>query len=555
MIVAQILYNISTYYVKFLVDAANSPSTDPFTYVNIIAGFVMIQIVGLVVSVFAWTVTDLYILSGARDLRIEVLSHLHDLDFSYHANKKSGSLISMIRRGDGAFFSFNHEINREILMIVVDFIFIVVAFLALDGRLTLVVVLSVLIMLLLTRFLLTRNIRARAKFNEVEDHISGIIADNLINFETVKFFAKERFEYQRLVKTFKKWYRRVWGYTYSFREIEVVTSTLIITSMAVIFAICLQLMRSGQFDNGEFVLVITFTVRFYPQMFNLIFRLREIAKNHTDLEKYLNILDLEPQVKDKEDAAILTKATGKIEFKNVVFGYKEENKVINGLDLTIAPNESVALVGTSGAGKSTIVKLLLRFYDLNSGQILIDGVNIADVTKSSLRAQIGLVPQEPVLFNDTIGYNLGYPRPGISKKKIEEAARLANLNDFINKLSEGYDTEVGERGIKLSGGQKQRLAIARVFLADTPIVVFDEATSQLDSFSEKLIQDAFWRIAKDKTTIIIAHRLSTVMRADRIIVINEGKIVEEGDHQSLSRKKGGLYKGLWDMQRGGLLLE
>lgn len=555
IIIAQVLYNLSTYYIKFLTDAVNTPNTDPLTYVNIIAGFIGVQVVGMVVGVFAWTVTDIYILQGARDLRIEVLTHLHDLDFAYHANKKSGSLISMIRRGDGAFFSFNHEINRELLMILVDFLFIVFAFAALDYRLTLVVLISVLIMLSLTRYLLARNIKARRYFNKVEDDISGIIADNLINFETVKFFAKEKFEHNRLIDKFKEWYRRVWSYTYSFREIEVVTSTLIIISMAVIFVICLDLMQKGIFNNGDFILVITFTVKFYPQMYNLIFRLREIAKNHTDLEKYLNVLDLKPDVQDKHNARELGNVVGRIEFKDIEFAYKQGNDIIKGLNLKIEPNQSVALVGTSGAGKSTLVKLLLRFYDIQKGSILVDGIDISDVTKSSLRAQIGLVPQEPVLFNDTIGYNIAYPNPNVSKQRIIEAARLANLNDFIEKLPDKYETEVGERGIKLSGGQKQRLAIARVFLADTPVVVFDEATSQLDSFSEKLIQDAFWRIAKNKTTIIIAHRLSTVMRADRIIVIDKGLIAEEGTHQELTKKKGGLYKSLWDMQRGGLLVE
>lgn len=552
---AQIAYNLATYYVKFLVDVANTPNTDPMAYVNVIAGYVVIEVIGMIISLFAWTTTDNYIFKAGRDLRIDVLSHLHDLDFSYHANKKSGSLISMMRRGDGAFFSFSHELNREILVIFVDFVFVILAFSVLDLRLTAVIFISVLVILFSTKFLLKRNITARIKFNKVDDELSGIIADNLINFETVKFFSKERFERKRLTERFKEWLRRVWAYSFTFRQIDIVTSTLIIASIAIIFSICLQLMQVGEFTNGEFVLVITFTGRFYPQMFNLIFRLRELAKHHTDLEKYLNILDIEPDVKDKKDAFTLAKLTGRIEFKNVVFGYKNSNRVIDGLDFTIEPNQSIALVGTSGAGKSTLVKLLLRFYDVDSGEILVDGINIADVTKSSLRAQVGLVPQEPILFNDTIGFNIAYPKPTVTLNRIKQAARLANLNDFIEKLPDKYDTEVGERGIKLSGGQKQRLAIARVFLADTPVVIFDEATSQLDSFSEKLIQDAFWRIAKDKTTIIIAHRLSTVMRADRIIVLDNGKIAEEGTHEELSRRKGGVYKGLWDMQRGGLLVE
>ena len=555
LIISQIIYNFGNYYVQYLVDAANTPHTAPYDFINIIAAFIAIMLFSMVLSTIAWTVSDNNSFKSGRDLRIKVLSQLHDLDFAYHANKKSGSLISLIRRGDGAFFSFYHELNKEILLIIVDFVFIIIAFASIDFRFVAIILVSVVFMLISTVFLLRENIKSRAKFNKTEDDISGIIADNLINFETVKFFAKEKFERHRLVKKFQEWLANLWGYSFSFRLIGIVISLIEVFSMALIFYVCVSLFQAGDLTNGAFVLVITFTIRFYPQMFNLIFRLREIAKNHTDLEKYMNILDIEPQIKDSKASIDLKKAKGAIEFKNVFFGYKPQNRVLEGFDLSIKPHESVAFVGTSGAGKTTLVKLLLRFYDIDSGEILIDGINIKDIKKSSLRANIGLVPQEPVLFNDTIKYNISYPKNNISMDEIEKAARHANLNDFINKLPEKYETEVGERGIKLSGGQKQRLAIARAFLADTSVVVFDEATSQLDSFSEKLIQDAFWRVAKNKTSIIIAHRLSTVMRADRIIVLQNGKIVEEGTHKQLSSRKNGVYKGLWEMQRGGMLVE
>ncbi len=555
LIISEIIYNFANYFVQNLVDAVNVPNNGIFNFVNVIAGFIGISLLAMVISTVAWTISDVNLFKGARDLRIQVLSHLQDLDFAYHANKKSGSLISLIRRGDGAFFSFYHELNKETLIIIVDFVFIVVAFAQIDYRFVLIILFSVATMLISTFFLLRENIKARTKFNKTEDDISGIIADNLINFETVKFFAKERFERNRLVTKFKEWLANIWGYSFTYRLIGIAINLIEIFSMAFIFYVCVIMSQAGELTNGAFVLVITFTLRFYPQMFSLIFRLREIAKNHTDLEKYMNILDMEPEIKDLPGAMELKTSKGLIEFKNVVFGYKPTNKVLNGFNLTIHPDESVAFVGTSGAGKTTLVKLLLRFYDVNKGEILIDGVNIKNITKSSLRANIGLVPQEPVLFNDTIKYNIGYPITNIKLSEIEKAAQQANLNDFIEKLPEKYATEVGERGIKLSGGQKQRLAIARAFLANTSIVIFDEATSQLDSFSEKLIQDAFWRVAKNKTSIIIAHRLSTVMRADRIIVLKEGKIVEEGTHKQLSSLKNGVYKGLWDMQKGGMLSE
>ena len=286
-----------------------------------------------------------------------------------------------------------------------------------------------------------------------------------------------------------------------------------------------------------------------------MFRLRELAKNYTDLEKFIAILDIYPEVKDPVSPKVLNNPHGDISFKNVSFAYYESKEIMHNFNLNIKDGESVAFVGPSGAGKTTIIKLLLRFFDCLSGSISIDGVDIKDLKKTYLRKIIGMVPQEPVLFNDTILYNISYPNKNATLEDVRKAASAANLDNFIESLPKKYETKVGERGIKLSGGQKQRLAIARVFLANTPILIFDEATSQLDSISEKLIQNSLWKVAKSKTAIIIAHRLSTVMRADRIIVLDKGRIIEEGAHKDLINTKNGLYKQLWTMQRGGLLLE
>ena len=555
VIVSSALENLGSYYSKYIIDNISQPSPDLLSLVNILAGFVGIMLLSTVLFQYAWTVTDHYILNAIKDIKIKVIKRIHDLDFSFHATKRSGSLISVLRRGEGAFFSFNHELNREVLIIIVDFVFITFAFLALDYRLTLVVLISVIIMLVFTGALLKRNIKARKEVNDIEDDISGIVADNLINFETVKYFAKEKFEQNRLNTTYNSWYSKVWNYMLSYRIIDVFTSILIILSYVAIFILTLSLYTQGQITIGDIVLIITFIFRFYPQLFNLIFRLREVAKNYTDLEKYFDILDLYPDVIESDNPKELKNAHGEIEFKNVEFKYNDKNVVMNNLNLTIKDSESIALVGPSGAGKTTIVKLLLRFHDCTKGSISIDGVDIRDLKKTVLRKAVGMVPQEPVLFNDTILYNISYPNMKSTLDDVKLAAKAANLDHFIEKLPDKYDTQVGERGIKLSGGQKQRLAIARVFLANTPILVFDEATSQLDSVSEKLIQNSLWKIAKDKTTIIIAHRLSTVMRADRIIVLDDGVIVEEGTHKDLINKEDGLYKKLWDMQRGGLLLE
>jgi ATP-binding cassette subfamily B protein len=555
IIISSGLENFGSYYSKYIIDNLNLPNPDMIGLLNIIAGFVLLMLVSTVFGQWAWTITDHYIISASRDLKMATVKRIHDLDFAFHASKRSGSLISIIRRGEGAFFSFNHELNREILMIAVNFIFILIAFAGLDYRLTLIVLASVVIMLAFTKKLLKINVKARSKVNEVEDNISGIVADNMINFETVKYFSKEKFEQKRLKSTYDVLITKMWKYMLSFRYIELFTSVLIIFSYVAIFILTLNLYQAKVIGTGDIVLIITFIFRFYPQFYSLIFRLREIAKNYTDLEKYFEILDLFPDVKDPIEPKIIDNLHGEIEFKNIDFTYNNKNPVIHDFNLTVKDSESIALVGPSGAGKTTIVKLLLRFYDVTKGSISINGVDIRDLKKTYLRKAVGMVPQEPVLFNESILYNISYPNKNVTPEEVKLAAGEANLSQFIETLPEKYDTQVGERGIKLSGGQKQRLAIARVFLANTPILIFDEATSQLDSISEKLIQDSLWKIAKDKTTIIIAHRLSTVMRADRIIVMDKGKIIEEGTHKDLINKNDGLYKKLWDMQRGGLLIE
>ena len=530
MILATCLDNMASYYTKFIIDNLNQPEPDMLGLINIIAGFVGIMIMSLLFSNLAWTITDYFIMNSFMDIKLQVVKRIHDLDFSFHSGKKSGSLISIIRRGESAFFSFNHEINREILIIIVDFIFILVAFTSLDYRLSLIVLCSALIMLLFVKILLKQNISARGHVNTIEDNISGIVADNMINFETVKYFAKEKFEQRRLKLSYDDWYAKTWNYMLSFRMIETFTALLIIASYVAVLSLTISLFNSKSIGPGDVVLIITFIFRFYPQFFNFVFRLRELAKNYTDLEKFIAILDIYPEVKDPVSPKVLNNPHGDISFKNVSFAYYESKEIMHNFNLNIKDGESVAFVGPSGAGKTTIIKLLLRFFDCLSGSISIDGVDIKDLKKTYLRKIIGMVPQEPVLFNDTILYNISYPNKNATLEDVRKAASAANLDNFIESLPKKYETKVGERGIKLSGGQKQRLAIARVFLANTPILIFDEATSQLDSISEKLIQNSLWKVAKSKTAIIIAHRLSTVMRADRIIVLDKGRIIEEGAH-------------------------
>ena len=298
------------------------------------------------------------------------------------------------------------------------------------------------------------------------------------------------------------------------------------------------------------MLITGFLSNFYPKLWDLVWGTRDLAKNYADIDKYFQLLDYDVEVKDPIDPIEKQHTVGQIEFKNVSHSYKGGTKnAIKNLSLSINKGESIAFVGRSGSGKTTITKLLMRFFDPSSGKIEIDGINIKKFTKSTLRGFFGVVPQEAVLFNNTIGYNIGYGSAKQNYEDIKNAANLANISDFIESLPEKYETNVGERGIKLSGGQKQRLAIARMIMSNPDIIIFDEATSHLDSESEKLIQDAFWNYAKNKTTIVIAHRLSTVSKADRIVVMDKGKIVEIGKHEELLKNKDGIYSKLWNIQK------
>lgn len=550
IILSQLVNNFSAILVKYFFEGVEN--YDKQLLLKTLYAFVILEGLNLLISPLSNIVHDNYLIKASRDLKIAVFNKLHELDFDFHANKRSGSLISMIKRGDGAFWSYNIEIFRGLLKIFIDLIFVSVVFFTLDKLLSAVITISFVVNLIFTYFLIRVNVKKRDRLNNEEDKISGIIGDNLINYETVNVFAQEKQEQKRLYEQYKGWINAVWSYANTFRLIEVWTGLLTLISLILIIFISINKVEAKEFSTGDFALTLTFSFMFFPRLKDLIFRLRELAKHETDLSKYTNILDLEIGIKEKENAERLKDIQGQIDFNNVNFKYSDRTTVLESIDLHIKPNESIALVGKSGAGKTTLVKLLLRFYDPTSGEIMIDGKDIRDITKESLRSNIGVVPQEALMFNNTIGFNIAYGKPEASMEEIKEAAKMANLDSFIESLPEKYATVVGERGIKLSGGQKQRLAIARMVLENPPIIIFDEATSQLDSESERLIQEAFWKIAENKTTIVIAHRLSTIMKSDRIIVLENGKIVEKGTHKELIKLKNGVYKSLWNLQTGRL---
>lgn len=546
LLAGSMLTAIQPYFYKIFVD--NLASLDYQLLLKILLVYVGVRLLDNLASVATYYLGDKILIPAAKEARMKVFAQIQDLDFAYHTEKNTGSLISAFKRGDNAFFEVFHNL-MSLFRIAIIFVVMLVSFAGIDRWVILPLVAVLLVNIFLIRYLILINMRRRKEFNEAEDEVSAIITDNLINFETVKYFAKESWERWRLKKSLGVWTDKLWRFSNSFRLMDISLGTLSNLGIGVILFMGLLRLVSGQITAGDFVLILGFVNSFFPRLFEMFFNLRNLTSRQVDLERYFQVLDKSVLVKDPANPVSLKKVRGEIAFVDVDFSYPggKEGAVAD-FSLTVQPGETVALVGVSGAGKSTIIKLLMRFYDVDRGEILIDGVNIKELTKNDLRSLIGIVPQEPILFNDTIAYNIGYGLGQQNLAKIKAAAKMANLADFIDSLPKKYQTLVGERGVKLSGGQKQRLAIARMILANPQIIVFDEATSQLDSESEKLIQESFWRAKEGKTAIIIAHRLSTVRRADRIVVLKDGRIAEVGSHQNLLRRQDGIYRRLWQIQ-------
>tara|TARA_R100001244_G_scaffold39766_7_gene35922 strand:+ start:53588 stop:55396 length:1809 start_codon:yes stop_codon:yes gene_type:complete len=485
---------------------------------------------------------------AARRLATNVFTHLHSLSLRFHLGRRTGEVTKVIERGTKSIDVMLYFLLFNIAPTVVELAAVLIIFQIKFGfGLVAATSAMVAIYIIFTRKVTDWRNALRARMNDMDTRVIGRSVDALLNYETVKYFTAERRESERYDKAMRDWADAAVKSENSLGLLNIGQS--VITNLTMIGAMAFSVYgwSQGDLTVGDLVLVNALLMQLFRPLDMLGMVYRTIRQGLVDMDAMFKLIDTEQEIVDKPGAKPLQVSDGTVRFENVVFNYDDDRRILHGLDFEVPPDGTLAIVGPSGAGKSTIARLLFRFYDPQAGRILIDGQDIAEVTQHSLRGAIGIVPQDSVLFNDSIGYNIGYGREGATQAEIEEAARGAALDGFIAKLPDGYDTQVGERGLKLSGGEKQRVAIARTLLKNPPILILDEATSALDSRTEDEIQATLAKISERRTTLIIAHRLSTITHADEIIVLSDGRIAERGSHRQLLVKRG-LYADMWKRQ-------
>lgn len=484
-----------------------------------------------------------------RGISLRVLKHLYSLSLSYHLDRKTGGVTRDLERGTNSLSSILNYLVFNIFPTAAEFTFVAIILLGrYEPRFAIVTFSTVAIYISFTLLVTNWRMHYRHEMNAHESKANSFAVDGMLNYETVKYFTNEQYELKQYDNTLDEWEGAAVKSQASMSLLNFGQGVVITVGVTLMMIYAAQGVVDGTMTLGDLVLVNTMMLQlFIPLNFlGIIYRALKYAL--ADMDMMLKLLDTERTVKDTEDAKELQVSDAVIHFDNVSFDYNKDRKILNGVSFEIPHGNKVAVVGPSGAGKSTLARLLFRFYDVESGSISIDGQNISHVTQTSLRDNIGIVPQDTVLFNHSIEHNIRYARLDASDEEVQQAAKHANIHDFIVSLPQGYDTVVGERGLKLSGGEKQRIAIARVILKNPRILVFDEATSSLDSHSEQLILESLKAVAEKHTTLVIAHRLSTIIDADNIIVLDKGEVVEQGSHQQLLDKQG-LYAHLWKLQQ------
>ncbi|MFN3591907.1 MAG: ABCB family ABC transporter ATP-binding protein/permease [Thermaurantiacus sp.] len=486
---------------------------------------------------------------ATRNLATEVIAHLHALSLRFHLERKTGQLTRIIERGTKSIDLMLYLLLFSLAPVIIELIAVLIIFgTQLGYELVVATLMMVAAYAWFTWKITSWRSALRRRTVELDNRASATAVDALLNYETVKYFNAERIEQARYGKAAGDYAEAAIKSENSLAVLNIGQSFLTNLMMGGAMAFTVWGWAEGRFTPGDVVLVNTLLMQMFRPLDILGMVYREVRQGLIDMEAMFRLLDTEPEVTDAAHARPLGVSAGTVEFRDVRFAYEPRREILKGVSFRVPAGTRTAIVGPSGAGKSTIARLLFRFYDVDGGAILIDGHDIRDVTQASLRAAIGIVPQDTVLFNDSIGFNIGYGREGATRAEIEAAARAAQIHDFAASLPDGYATMVGERGLKLSGGEKQRVAIARTILKDPPILILDEATSALDSATEAGIQDALERLGEGRTQIVVAHRLSTIVEADEILVVEDGRIVERGRHGTLLAA-GGVYAALWALQQ------
>jgi len=484
-----------------------------------------------------------------RDISTKVVKHLYDLSLNFHLERKTGGISRDLERGARSLSSILNYLTFNIIPTLTEFVLVAaILFGQYDSKFALVTFGTVVIYLIYTMLLTEWRMHFRHEMNAYDSEANSRAVDGLINYETVKYFNNEDYEITRYNETLEKWEDCAVKSTSSMALLNFGQGAIIAIGVTLIMVLAAQGVVDGSMSLGDLVLVNTMMLQLFIPLGFLGIIYRSMKHALADMDLLFKLLDNSPQIKDAQEAKTLHVTQANVEFKNIQFAYNEERQILHDVSFKIPSGHKIAVVGPSGAGKSTLARLLFRFYDTNKGEILIDEQNIQTVSQTSLRKHIGIVPQDTVLFNESILHNIQYARPGATEGEVRHAAKLANIDSFIEGLPDSYETIVGERGLKLSGGEKQRVAIARVILKNPRILIFDEATSSLDSHSEQTILKSLKAVAEEHTTLVIAHRLSTIVDANNIIVLEQGRIAEQGTHQQLL-DKAGLYAGLWNMQQ------
>ncbi|MGA8171460.1 MAG: ABC transporter ATP-binding protein/permease [Methylocystis sp.] len=486
---------------------------------------------------------------AVKRLASDVFVHMHELSMRFHISRKTGGLTRVLERGRDAIETLSRLVMSSGAPTIVEFILVLAVFLwQFNWTYAFVTAITIFLYLAYTALATNWRISIRRTMNESDVDANVKAIDSLLNYETVKYFCAEQREAKRYDKSMERYRKASIDSYISLAVLNAGQAAVFTVGLTLVMIMCVYDIRAGRASVGDFVLINAMMIQLYQPLNFMGTFYREVRQAVVDIERMFTILGQNPEIADRPGAPPLAVPEGRVVFDDVAFYYDEKRPILRGVSFDVRPGKTLAIVGPSGAGKSTISRLLFRFYEPQGGRIMIDDQNILAVTQASLRQAIGMVPQDTVLFNDSIGYNIRYGRWDASDAEVREAASLAQIDRFIASVPGGYEAQVGERGLKLSGGEKQRVAIARTILKGPSILILDEATSALDSFTEHEIQEALRRVSKGRTTLVIAHRLSTVVEADEIVFLDHGRIVERGTHQQLLDKNG-EYAAMWNRQR------